>query len=282
MDPKSAVIRLLMLLLVVVVCPPLRGGPEATVHKPPLVATFTPTGKQALTSALDRLARTGSFNHPDYPWVVRARAVRGDTLYFVEFLHRAANGKGFELVGKAVQVTAASSGADRLRVCLREMEIQDTEGNTLWAANRIVELPLPGRLREATFRPFSEALVHLSRDQRDALAREHRLNPEQKRVLAAFGADCYDLLLADIRLSKTGRTVVAFERKGAEVGSDGLTRFSTLAVARFDEAGKVGVCFRGNNITVETTPIMRVFAGADPEFTLRGPNGLKLVLPEVK
>src|SRR5215510_7837857 len=114
MRVKSALFQLCGLFVAVNPCEYSLSCGEAAAPKPPspdkvVAEQVTPAGKRAVESTLERLRQTGSFNHPDYPWVIRARQVRGDTLYFVEFLGRRADGKGFDWVGKAVQATLTFS-----------------------------------------------------------------------------------------------------------------------------------------------------------------------------
>jgi hypothetical protein len=266
MRSKSARIHTGSLLLTVTLCATFRSGGEAAAPQPPTCANntpaarLTPDGKEAVAAALERLRQTGSFNHPDYPWVVRARRVRGDALYFVEFLRRREDGRGFDAVGKAVQATLAyveeyeptsypeseplPVRRNRLvvRVCQARMETEDCIYELF--DERVFDLALPARLPEGGFRPHAEAEVRLSRDQRKALSQEYALHRAQKMLLAAFGDECADLLRAHIGHSETGRTVLAYDQI-APIGSGRRYRFATLAVARFDRAGEVLLRFRG-------------------------------------
>jgi hypothetical protein len=216
MRPKPPTVALCALLLVIVLGATLLSGPEAAARYVPLAASFTPTGKEAVAYALKRVSRTGSFNHPDYPWVVRARCVCGDTLFFVDFLHRREDSKGFDAVGKAVQVALAFSDEaepihwpfrpfedepvppqrrDTLRVAVWGMEMQTEDGSIICMAQQTFDLTLPARLRSGGFRPFDEVVADLSEEQCKALDKEYQLDLEQKLLLLiACGEQGYDLL----------------------------------------------------------------------------------------
>jgi len=325
---KSASAHLCGLLLAIVPCETFRGFGAVAAPKGPAAGKaaaerFTPGGKKAVESILQHVRQTGSFNHPDYPWVVRARQVRGDTLYFVEFLYRRADGKGFDWVGKAVQATlsfseeyrpfalyeaaattrmrtaisllpkeyrpfalyeaAAPARRDTLRVQVHQMEMQHQNGTRVFLEERVIDLSLPARLRENGFRPYAEAEAHLSSDQREALDKEYSLHPEQKLLLVAFGDECADLLQAKyIARSEMGQTVLACQN-AVPLDSGRRTRFGMLAVARFDRTGEVLMHFQGKDITAETSEVLSLLSGDDSEsFTLKGPGGLKLVLPGTK
>jgi hypothetical protein len=288
MRPIRALANLGGLLLTVVVCVAPRsdgkaGGPKSA---PPI--PIASESREAVRLALGRLRQTGSFNHPGYAWVIRARRVIGDTLYFVDFLHRREDGKGFDLVGKAVQVTVTLSDQSiplmlEVRAC--QMDVLEENGIRLWMNEKELQLPLPARLGATGFRPFVEAAACFSDEQRAALRKEFALEPAQKLLLAAFGEECYDLLRADIGSSKTGQTVLATYTKapGAEIESDGRMRFSKLAVARFDGAGKLVMRFRGTDIIADCKEVYRVLLGDDSHsLTLQGREGMKLVLPGTK
>lgn len=303
MRPKSGVVHLCGLSLAVALCATLRSGGEAA-PKPPLATAKpateqrTPDGKVALASALERLRRTGSFNHPDYPWVVRARRVHGDTLYFVEFLCRREDGKGFDRVGKAVQATLAFSAEyepfrfpfeeampavrrDTLRVRVCQMDMQ-TEDVDVFVDDRIFDLPLPARLRESGFRPYAEAEGRLSEEQRKALDKSYPLRREQKLLLAAFGDECADLLRGEIGMGETGQTVVAWD-KAVPRDSSGRCKFARFAVARFDKTGEVVLRFQGKDVSAKTRPVIELLSGDESQtIRLRGSGGLKFVLPGIK
>jgi hypothetical protein len=303
MRPKSALVRLGGLLLGVALCATSRWGGNAA-PKPPApargaaAARLTPDGKEAVASALERLRRTGSFNHPDYPWVVRARRVSGDALYFVEFLRRLEGGKGFASAGNAVQANVAYSEEYQpftfpfeerwpperrgdLRVHVGQMRLHAANGD-ITVEERTFDLPLPARLREAGFRPYAAAEARLSRDQRQALGKGYALRPEQKQLLAAFGDDCADLLRAKVVSSETGQTVLAYDDAVA-LESGRRYRFPTLAVARFDKAGEVLARFQGKDVVAETSEVARLIVGDDSSgFALSGPGGLRLILPGTK
>src|SRR5688500_18625486 len=115
-----------------------------------LLAGDTPDGAQAVASALDRLRRTGTFNHPDYPYVIRARRVQGDKLFFVEFLHRRKDGNGFDAVGKAVWATLGQpkrSKPDSMPVRTSQMEMCTDDLQATWD-DRVEDFPLPTRLEQ--------------------------------------------------------------------------------------------------------------------------------------
>jgi hypothetical protein len=298
MGPKCALFRLCSLLLAVGLSATFRSGGEAADPTPRAPDQQTPEGREAVASALERLRQTGCFNHPDYPWVVRARLVRGDTLSFVGFLLRREDGKGFNRVGKAVQATLSYSeeyrpftfpGDDplppvrrdtlRVRVCQMQMHSEEMDFE---CDERTIDLALPGRLRESGFRPFAEAEARLSQDQQKALGKDFSLRPEQRLLVAAFGEGCYDLLRSEVGHGETGQTVVAYERCG-EGSEDGWLKFPTIAVARFDKTGEVLTSFRGKDITAKADDDMSLTSGDDShDLTLKGPGGLKFVLPGTK
>jgi hypothetical protein len=295
MGPKSALVHLCGLLLAAVLCVTSGGGTAAPKPMPP--EQFTPEGKEALQSALERLRRTGSFNHPDYPWVVRARLVRGDTLYLVDFMRRRRDGKGFDLVGKAVEVTLAFSEEykswlpsgdspppvkrDSLLVRVQQMRLH-TEDADVEAPCRIGGLELPGRLRESGFRPFAEAEARLSHDQRVALDGEDFLSPEQKTFLAAFGDKGCDLLM-NVHECESRQTLVAMDEKAGEWRGNREVTFPKLAVVRLDKKGEILTQFRGTDVTVDRAEIFPLLSGDDSRgVTLKGPDGLKFILPATK
>jgi hypothetical protein len=308
MRPKSPFVPLCGLLLAVALGATFLSSPGEAAQKPTRSAPVTPAGEKAVAYALERVRRTGSFNHRDYPWVVRARCVRGDTLYFVEFLHRREDGKGFDVVGKAVQAALTFSAEceprswpwevfsserddaapapmqrDTMRADARRMEIHLEDGGIICLAENTFDLIPPAGLRKGGFRPFAEAAAQLSAEQREALDNEYDLIPEQKLLLAAFGEDCYDLLCADIMSNESGRRVFALKRKGVETDAEGRFKFPTFAVAQFDGTGKVLARFRGDKVTVEKEDLSRLFEGDDSkEVTLRGPDGSKFILPAAR
>jgi hypothetical protein len=297
MKPNFAVARLGIVLLAVLYATCCRDA--HTAARAPLPERFTPGGRGAVVSALERLRLTGSFNHPNYPWVVRARHVDGDKAYFVEFLRRRDGDDGFECVGKAVQVTIRFSeefqpfafpGLDdplpperreAVRVTACQMEMQMADGSSAYFAERTFDLPLPARLPESRFRPFAEAEAHLSHELAEAFGKRYPLRSEQKKLLAAFGDQCYELLQGDILVSETGRRVFAFLH-GRAVGV-GQLEFQTLAVAQFDSGGKVLVQFRGNNVAVRGIEPDLLFMGTESKaVTFLGPGGPYFTLPAVK
>jgi len=306
MRPKSALVQLYAVLLAVVFCTTSRSSGEATAPTSPpatgktAAEQFTPDGKEAVAAALERLRRTGSFNHPDYPLVVRARRVHGDTLDFVEFLVRREDGKGFDWVGKAVQVTLTFSEEvkplqlpwevaeipkrrAKLRVRVCQMEMETESGFSFWAEERTLDLPLPARLRESGFCPFAEAEARLSPDQRTTLSKEYSLRPEEKMLLAAFGEEATDLFrVRNLARSESGQTVLAFDQ-AVRLDSGRRGKFAKLAVARFDRTGKLLHCFRGQDIIAEAREILRLLSGDDSQgLTLKGSDGLMFILPGTK
>lgn len=264
----------------------------------PDVEQRTPDGKEAVASAIERLQRTGAFNHPDYPWVVRARRVQGDTLYFVEFLRRSEDGKGVDRVGKAVQATLAFSSVhepfrlpfdeaamppvrrDTLRVHVCQMDMH-TEDMDVFLDERIFDLPLPSRLREIEFRPYAEAEVCLSEEQRKVLDKSYPLSPKQKLLLAAFGDESAELLQG-VWMSESGQTVVAGDKAGVrDRGS--RCHFSRIAVARFDKTGTVVLRFQGKDVSVDKRSVVNLLFGDESQpIIFRGAGGLKFVLPRIE
>jgi hypothetical protein len=288
MRSKLVLVYLGILVVVTVLGPASAGQPAGKAAE-----QLTPGGKAAVADILERVRRTGCFNHPDCPWVVRARRVRGNTLFFVDFLRRGK--KGFDLVGKAVQITLRYSSKlepiappgglgrarkrrDTLQAHVRQIEILMQDGTEVWCDEHVFDLSLPARLRANSFRPWAEIEGRLSRGQREALAREFPFSPEQKKLRAAFGDECDDLLQLPLALSETGQTVVAY----ALVPSPRRDRFklARIAIARFDKAGKVLVRFRGKDITASVTELSQLLGGDDSqELVLTGRAGLKLVIP---
>jgi hypothetical protein len=224
--------------------------------------------------------------------------VRGDTLYFVEFLHRRQDGRGVDRVGKAVQATLRFSEEhqpfvfpfedptpavrrDTLRAHICQMQMHSEEYD-LYVEDRVSDLPLPARLTESGFRSYAETEVRLSRDQRDALCKEFPFRPEQKLLFAAFGEACLDLLQADFVRSESGQTVLAWDG-AVEIDSGHRCKFTTLAAARYDRAGEVLLRFRGKDVTAETMEVSALLAGDDSSsLTLEGPDGRQLLLPGTK
>jgi hypothetical protein len=278
MGPKSAFLRLCGLLIASVLCVTSRSWADTTARKPVDAAVDSP-----VAFILERVRRTGSFNHPDYPWVVRARWVRGDTMYFVELLHRRKDGKGFDDVGNALQATLSfSQERDTLRVHVCQMEMENENGTRLEVEERLFDLTPPTWLRESGCRSYAEAEACLSRRQQEILGKQYSLSPEQESLLAAFGKQGCGLLRAEISTSKTGRTVLAYERAGTR-RSGRLVTFGTIAVARFDRKGKVLQCFGGNDITADRNEVNRLILGDDSHsLTLIATDGQKFILPGIK
>jgi hypothetical protein len=284
MRPKSPLVPLVGLLLAAILGAGLLGGPAAATPITSPSLPGIPAGNMDVTDVREQIRRTG-FNHPDYPWVVRARCVRGDTLYFVEFLHRREGGKGFDRVGKAVRVSFTLRRGTLL-ANVSQVEMQLENGTSIVCDSKRYQVVLPERLRQDGFRPFGEAVAHLSREQRKALGKDYPLSREQKLLLAAFGDDGYDLLQGGITASESGQRVVACNYpnfKGLEYDGAGGYKFRTLAVAQFDRAGKVVARFQGNDITVQGEDTGSLIYGDDSrEITLRGPDGREAVFPAVK
>jgi hypothetical protein len=299
---KSALFYLAGLLLAGLLWARSQPGSAAAEPKPFLQADNSQVepvmrnGKEAITVALERLRRTGCFNHPDSPWVVRARGVRGDTLFLVEFLLRRQDGKGFACVGKAVQVTLAfsdevpftlgESGApvrrETLQVRARQLELETEGGTTLKSDERVFDLSLPSGLRESGFLPFAEAEDQLTKELRDALAQGFPLLPEQKMLISAFGEQCFELLGANIAKSDTGLTILAFETPLVPRAAD-QCKFPMLAVVRFDRKGQVLVRSCGKNITASANEVAALMVGDDSQsLTLNSPDGFKFILPGTK
>lgn len=297
---KSAAVALSGLSLAVVLSAAVANGGEAA---PKLAVQRTPKGKEILEAALTRMKCTGVFNHPDYPWVVRARRVRGDTLYFVDFLRRRKDGKGFDIVGKAVAVSLAFSkeyrpifeedGApvrrDTLRIHVYQMERYSDDGAELFCVDRIIDLQFPSGLREDGFRPYTEAEALLSAKQRQILNKDYPLSREQKKLLAAFGKGRVDLLEPELEMSKSGVTVsesgrtVSVWNEPYLVKSDGFCTIERIAVARFDEKGKVVRRFEGKDISMERKSFIQLINGDESQtIRLRGPDGVSFVLPGIK
>jgi hypothetical protein len=255
---------------------------------------FTPAGSAAVESAIDRVRATGCFNHPDYPWVVRARLVRGDTLYFVEVLHRRADGGGFDLVGKAVQATVSFSRVsqqldsdwcvleeqcDSMLVRVRQLEMEAESGSKFFVDHYVFFLPLPGPLGRDDFLPFAQAKASLSTEQSEALRRPFPLRPEQTKHFVAFGERGIELLQSISRgISERTRTVVAHE--GEEAQSDRHVKLKTLGVARFDASGKVVARFLGNDVVVNHDELSALFLdGDEAPLSFTDKTGRKIVLP---
>jgi hypothetical protein len=292
MRSRAAVLLLCLVLFVSVVY-------VSVSSHDPLAERYTPGGEEAVASALERIRRTGSFNHPAYPWVVRARRVQGNTLEQVEFLCRDQDGKTFAAVGKAFQVTVRYSRTyhgyapsfiylgdppptpirrDTLEIRAHQFLVCFPSGDEAWWDDQLIDLFVPPRLREADFRPFSEAEARLTGDQHQVLAREYPLRPEQKKVLAVFGDEDTDLIQGDILETESGRTLMAYPRERIDTSPRGDYLFSRLAVARFDRAGGVTAKFRGDNVTLDPETWRRLW-DEQSSVTLTGADGRTTRIP---
>jgi hypothetical protein len=288
MPSNSTLLSWCGLLLAVVLCTNSRDA-EAASQEPSsveekTVPAYTPRGEKAVAAVLERLRQTGSFNHPDYPWAFRARYVRGDTLYMVDFARRSNDGQGFVWVGKAVSAGLRYHQGE-LRLCLCDAVWEHSNGIQAWCRNREYGLPLPTSVPEHGFSPFAEVANQLPTDLQKALEKEVPFPPEQKKVVATFGEE-YSVAFLYARncfLSKTGRTVLAFVQVREWNECKKEETFEMLAVARFDRHGKVTSSFRGKDITVDKKEILELIEGDDSHtFTFRSADGKKFVLPPVK
>jgi hypothetical protein len=170
---------------------------------------------------------------------------------------------------------------DSLLVGTRELQVH-TEGASARCPGRSGGLELPARLRESGFRPFAEAEERLTRDQREALDGDEFLSPEQKTFLAAFGEGGCDLL-QHVQESKSGQTILAVDEKAGELLGNREVTFPKLAVVRLGKKGEILTQFRGTDITVDAEEIFSLLNGDDSQgVTLKGPDGLKFILPATK
>jgi hypothetical protein len=278
-------------LLVLGLWPVSRSNGEPTTSVSPFGPTSIAVNKKAVLSAiLDRLRLTGSFNHPACPLVIRAREVRGDTLYFVEFMRRKDDCKSFDFVGKAVSATLALSPEprenlhDTINLRVRQVDVQFADGAELLADFWFIDIPLPARMWESGYQSHREAKALLTEDQWKALAKDYSLRPEQKVLLAAFGKDGYDLLDADLVRSESGRTLLAIdEHQGEKLDSGSRYRLKRLAVLRFDKEGKLQTHFRGSAVIVDADELSPLIVGDDSKpLTVQGADKQKFILPGIK
>ena len=243
-------------------------------------------GEGAVHAALERLRQTGCFNHPSYPFVVRAKRVRGNTLYFVDILCRDETGRRILWVAKAVQATLHYSeeretigwpGDDpippyrretlRVRVC--QIELTCPEIITMVLDRRQIDIRLPARLPAHGFRPFAEAEMRLSASQRETLDKGYALDPAQQRLVEAFGIDADDLLQTDPILSQDGRMVVTGCRPAKKIRD--RYQVAVFAIAQFDRNGGVSNRFEGRDIMVdprELSELVNLAAGGDDSRSL--------------
>ncbi len=165
--------------------------------------TQPPTAQAFVNWFYDELRDHGEISYPDFPWVVRAKHVRGGQLQIVKFLHRDESGKGYDLVGAAVTVDLRADIAHRLILvhwCECEMQWDDGK-STCWDAEKIIEakvpVVLPGRKRDSRL-SFCTAERHATAAQRKFLKEECFGQPTQKRLQQAFGRECDELARDEI------------------------------------------------------------------------------------
>ena len=60
--------------------------------------------KQIEKLIYDRLKKDGGINHPKFPFIIKANRIRGKALQFVRILHRTKSGKGYESIGKCLEM----------------------------------------------------------------------------------------------------------------------------------------------------------------------------------
>jgi hypothetical protein len=252
----------------------------------------TPAGRAALGDLLRRLRETGSFSHPDCPWAVRARRVRGNTLYFVEFLRRSADG-GFDVAGKAVQLTLQYSDVfypfspfepakpeHRPAIMARAFrgEITWDEGDAASFNEQVVFFHLPERLDVDRFRRFGESLPALTGPFREALARPYDQTPAQAALIKAFGEDADEFLCQEHAWSK-GRTVVVSMGK-PEPLKDSRCRLRRCAVVQIRPDGSVGSRFLGGDVTASIEDICALANDDGPvPLRLTDARGRVITLP---
>lgn len=237
---------------------------------------FTPDGKAAVTAALERLRQTKVFNHPDYPWVLRARRVEGDTLHFVEILHRNASGAGFDYVAKAVRLTL-SFGEGALLAHVRQVDLHGDD-LTGFMQDWVLLRPLPAQLREDRFRTFAAAETRLTPEQRKALRADYPLTPEQRTFLATFGELGNDWLPDTIQVSESGRILLAYDCEGVRT-EGGTSRFARIAVAVFDKHRNVVQRCQGRDFSAGKADLCDLLADEPHLVTFRGADGTQFEVP---
>jgi hypothetical protein len=249
--------------------------------------TQPPTAQAFVNWFYDELRDHGEINIPDFPWVVRAKHVRGDQLQIVKFLHRDASGKGYDLVGAAVTVDLRADNAHRLiLVHWYEYErLWDDGKSTCWDTEKIIEAKvpatLPGRNRDSRL-SFSTAEQHATAAQRKFLKEECFSQLTQKRLQQAFGRECDELARDEILDIPSRGLLIAFDYYGGKGNVLLLKKDSKVkhySIARFNSNGSQVLSVE--HLTERTLPedFGDLWEAAQADLKARKSNATSIIPP---
>jgi hypothetical protein len=258
------------------------GGRRANCEdKPPAgQADEKRRGEELREQIYAALAKPGGIDHPDCPYVVRVKRVAGRKLQFVQFLHRDPSGKGYDVVGLALEaeLTGMDLGKRQIFVLTRHARLM-TPGMDGYLQDHVWVLDLPKDLRFlAAAAPKGKAAAGaLSPEQRRFLAAGFAPLPVQKKLEQAFGRECDELFREEQRYYRGYGVVLAADK--VRPTADRRVVLPSCSIGR--PGKEPGSIIRGQDVSLRLEDYSELMTN-DPDgnrpITLECPGGKRIIL----
>jgi hypothetical protein len=238
-------------------------------------------GEELQKQIYDALAKHGGIDHPDCPYVVRVKHVAGRKLRFVQFLHRDPSGKGYDLVGLALEAELKGVDLGKRQILVRtwhtRLQTPDASGYVLMKV-WVLDLPKDlGFLKAAAPKGRAAPAEGLSPEQRRFLAAGFAPLSVQKKLEQAFGRECDELFRKEQHYYRGYGVVLAADKIRPE--SD--RRRVVLPSCSIGRPGKEpGAIIRGQDVSLSVEDYCELMNDPDGShpITLECPGGKRIVL----